>query len=198
MKIPIGMVQHNCLVDLLSRCGKVEEAHEYVKNNVQNPDVIMWTTVLSGLFSLKVTSLLWILARRHSIIWCAALKYTGAIWEENEKLIHECAAKIKEINPKDPNLYVVLGQYYLRTGRASEAADLKYFMHNNKIFKMPGVTRFIIGNEVSLTMMILINDRVASQIHGGRWRASRAQFHQAAEYRVTWRNEKSRLDSKYF
>lgn len=49
MNIPMNMIHHNCMVDVMARSGRVEEALEYIEKNIPSPDIITWKSLLAGL-----------------------------------------------------------------------------------------------------------------------------------------------------
>lgn len=46
--IKAGIIHHNCMVDMLARSGRVQEAFNWIERNIKTPDIITWTTLFAG------------------------------------------------------------------------------------------------------------------------------------------------------
>ncbi|KAJ4966183.1 hypothetical protein NE237_018032 [Protea cynaroides] len=113
------MEHFGCMVDLLSRAGLLEEAHELVKSMPIEPHPIVWATLLSS-------------CRIH----------------HNVKLAEEVALQLIELEPQSCENYVLLSNIYSQAGRWHEAAKLRKKMKERGVIKKPGCSSIEVNNDV--------------------------------------------------
>ncbi|WCJ38020.1 Tetratricopeptide repeat (TPR)-like superfamily protein [Euphorbia peplus] len=98
-----------CMVDLLSRAGRVEEAYQLIESMHIEPGLAIWVALLSGCHNCRKLS------------------------------IGEMAAKrILESNPDDFGIYVLVSNFFSMAGKWDEVAILRKIMKNTGMRKVPG------------------------------------------------------------
>ncbi|GAV82829.1 PPR domain-containing protein/PPR_1 domain-containing protein/PPR_2 domain-containing protein [Cephalotus follicularis] len=100
---------YTCMVDLLSRAGRIIEAYELIKKIPLEPDSVMWGALLGGC----------VLSRNVDIGEIAA-----------EKLI--------ELEPSNAGNYVLLANLYAYAARWSDLARMREVIKNGRMEKNPG------------------------------------------------------------
>ncbi|XP_057828968.1 uncharacterized protein LOC131040127 [Cryptomeria japonica] len=98
-----------CMVDLLGRAGRLEEAYDIIKNMPIAPDAAVWGALLGA-----------------CRIYC------------NTKLGKLAAEKVIELMPRNAGFYVLLSNIYAKTGKWDEVAKVRKLMKENGIIKSPG------------------------------------------------------------
>src|SRR6185503_11146103 len=86
---------YTCLVDVLGRSGRLEEAENLI-NKMESPDIITWKALLGA-------------CRLHNDV-------------ERAKRISE---NIIKLDPKDASTYVLLGNIYSSVGRSNDKLDIQ-------------------------------------------------------------------------
>ncbi|GER33409.1 pentatricopeptide repeat-containing protein [Striga asiatica] len=100
---------YTCMVDLLSRAGKLKHAHEMVEKMPMRPDAVVWGALLGG-----------------CIIY-------------GDVDMGEIAAnKLIEIEPDNSGNYVMLTNLYASTGRWHELRKIRQRMKDEQLLKSPG------------------------------------------------------------
>ncbi|KAJ7963586.1 Pentatricopeptide repeat [Quillaja saponaria] len=100
---------YGCMVDLFSRAGLLQEAHEFITNMPIKPNGVIWGAVLGG-------------CRVH----------------KNIKLAEEAIKHISELDPLNDGYYVVLSNVYAEAGRWEEVAKIRKLMKDQGVKKSPG------------------------------------------------------------
>ncbi|KAJ8764348.1 hypothetical protein K2173_006088 [Erythroxylum novogranatense] len=98
-----------CIVDLLSRCGRFEEAERMIDSMPMKPDKFLWASLLGG-------------CRIH----------------KNLKLAERAAKALFQIEPENPATYVTMGNIYAAAGMWSEVAKIRKAMDDRGVVKKPG------------------------------------------------------------
>jgi pentatricopeptide repeat protein len=111
-----------CMVDLLGRAGRVEDAEMLIKE-VKNPDVVLWRALLS------------------------ACKLHGQV-EMAERALN----KVLELAPGDGGSHVLLTNLYASTGNWSQVIDMKSTMRDMKFKKNPAMSWVDVDREVHTFM----------------------------------------------
>ncbi|TKY55959.1 Pentatricopeptide repeat-containing protein [Spatholobus suberectus] len=100
---------YTCMIDLLSRAGKLHEAYELIKNLPMEADAVTWNALLGGCFI-------------HS-----------------EVALGEIAAeKLIELEPNNPGNYVMLANLYASAGKWHYLAQTRQLMKDMGMQKSPG------------------------------------------------------------
>ncbi|XP_050206955.1 putative pentatricopeptide repeat-containing protein At3g25060, mitochondrial [Mercurialis annua] len=123
-KIQPGEKHYACMVDLLSRAGRVEEAYWLIKSMHTEPGLPIWVALLSGCLNYR------------------------------KLLIGEMAAKkILESNPDDLGIYVLVSNFFSMAKKWEEAAVLRKIMKNTGMRKVPGYSAVEVnGNQQAFLM----------------------------------------------
>lgn len=106
-KIRPGIEHYNCMVDLLSRVGLLEEAEELIdKSEVYRDDSSLWAALLGG---------------------CATYSSTG--------VAERAAKKLMELEPGNHLSYVLLNNVYKIAGRWNDALEVRRLMWSKGVKK---------------------------------------------------------------
>ncbi|KAG9459220.1 hypothetical protein H6P81_003728 [Aristolochia fimbriata] len=96
-----------CIVDLLCRLGRLEEAHEFISFKMEvEPNVVIWGILLSA-------------CRTHS----------------NMELAEVAIKKLTILEPENSGNYVLLANLYSSLGRWEEALEVRKLMQNRNVQK---------------------------------------------------------------
>lgn len=102
---------YGCLVDLLARAGRLQEAEERIKKMPMKPNAIIWRSLLGA-------------ARVHGNL-----------------AIGEVALKhLIELEPETSGNYVLLSNMYAKINRWEDVKRVRKLMKDNGINKMPGIS----------------------------------------------------------
>nr|XP_043625532.1 pentatricopeptide repeat-containing protein DOT4, chloroplastic [Erigeron canadensis] len=101
-KMEPKLEHYSCMVDLLSRAGKLSEAYNFINTMPIKPDATIWGLLLSG-------------CRFHHDV----------------KLAEKVADKILELEPENTEYYVLLATIYSETEKWEEVKRLKGRMRKN-------------------------------------------------------------------
>ncbi|KAL5972974.1 hypothetical protein ACLOJK_039781 [Asimina triloba] len=100
---------YGCMVDLLSRNGRLEEARNMIEQMPMNPDALIWGALLAG-------------CRFHG----------------NVTMAEYVAKHLIELELENGAVYVLLANIYTVSGRHEDAWKLRNLMKMNKTMKKPG------------------------------------------------------------
>ena len=104
-----SLKHYTCMVDLLSRAGKLYEAYKLIKNLPMEADAVTWNALLGGCFI------------------------------HNEDTLGEVAAeKLIELEPDNPGNYVMLANLYASVGKWHYLAQTRQLMKDMGMQKSPG------------------------------------------------------------
>ncbi|XAR60875.1 hypothetical protein NMG60_11034413 [Bertholletia excelsa] len=118
-KIEPQMEHYGCMVDLLGRVGRLEEAYNFIKTMKITPDHIIWGALLS------------------------ACKIHG-----NFKLAEKAARVLLECGQADSGTYVLLSNVYASFGYWDKAAEMRTKMKVVGIEKEPACSLIEVKNEI--------------------------------------------------
>ncbi|KAI3796779.1 hypothetical protein L1987_39464 [Smallanthus sonchifolius] len=102
-KIEPKLEHYGCMVDLLSRGGKLSEAYKFIKKMTIKPDVTIWSALLCG-------------CRFHHDV----------------KLAEIVAERIFELEPENMGYYVLLANIYSEAEKWEEVQTLRDEIRNNR------------------------------------------------------------------
>ncbi|KAF5178271.1 Pentatricopeptide repeat-containing protein [Thalictrum thalictroides] len=122
VKIEPSRDHYACMVDLLGRAGRLEEAETLI-TQVKNPDVVLWRTLLG------------------------ACKIHGEVGV-GERI----TSKILEIEPGDAGAHILLTNIYASTGHWNEVTKMKIIMKEMKLKKSPAMSWIEIDKNVHTFM----------------------------------------------
>ncbi|KAF3955929.1 hypothetical protein CMV_018909 [Castanea mollissima] len=100
---------YGCMVDLLGRCGELQESYDLIQNMPMKPDSVVWGTLLG------------------------ACSFHG-----NVKLAEIAAESLFELEPWNPGNYVILSNIYASAGQWDGVAKLRKLMKGGQITKAAG------------------------------------------------------------
>ncbi|KAL9454566.1 hypothetical protein AB3S75_010044 [Citrus x aurantiifolia] len=115
---------YTCVVDLLGRCGCLDEAEALIRNMPVKADTIIWKTLLSACKIHKSTDM------------------AGRIAEE-----------VLKLNPRDAAPYVLLSNIHASAKRWQGVSELREAMRERNVKKEPGVSWLEIKNQVHQFIM---------------------------------------------
>ncbi|KAL6313561.1 hypothetical protein AAG906_006926 [Vitis piasezkii] len=110
---------HSCMVDVLSRAGRLEEAYEFIKKMPIEPTAGAWGALLGG---------------------CRVYK--------NVELGRIAANRLFEIEPDNPGNYVLLSNILVSAKLWSEASETRKLMRDRGVTKNPGCSWIQVRNRV--------------------------------------------------
>ncbi|GAV84358.1 PPR domain-containing protein/PPR_2 domain-containing protein [Cephalotus follicularis] len=108
-----------CLIDLLGRANRLEEAYQFVRSMQIQPTAEVWCALLGA-------------CRVHS----------------NEELGQTAAEKLLELNPYNPGNYVLVSNVFAASGRWKDVEQVRMKMKASGLKKSPGCSWIELGNEV--------------------------------------------------
>ncbi|CAL5201761.1 unnamed protein product [Lathyrus oleraceus] len=118
-KVQPRMDHYSCMVDLLGRCGLLNDAHELIKNMPLEPNSGVWGALLG------------------------ACRVRG-----NIDLGKESAEKLIALDPSDPRNYIMLSNMYSAAGLWSDASKVRSLMKTNVLTRNPGCSFIEHGNKI--------------------------------------------------
>ncbi|CAL5333064.1 unnamed protein product [Camellia sinensis] len=110
---------YGCMVDLLGRAGRLEEAVRFVESMHVEPNAVIWATLLS------------------------ASKIHG-----NEILLESVTKKILDREPSNPSYLTLITNLISSVGRWDDALNFRVAMRHQGMEKIPGCSSIQIGNMV--------------------------------------------------
>ncbi|KAH7685020.1 TPR-like protein [Dioscorea alata] len=110
---------YGCMVDLLGRVGRLDEAYEFIGRMRIQPDHVIWGTLLNA-------------CKMH----------------RNLDLAEKVAEILMKSDAADSGTYVLLSNVYASFGKWSEAVGIRSKMKDHGIQKEPGCSSIEVDNEV--------------------------------------------------
>lgn len=107
--IEVKLEHYVCMVDILGRSGKLEEAEEFIKSMPVKANSMVWVALLSA-------------CRVHS----------------NVEVAERAAGQIFYIEPHSCAAYILLSNVYASCGRWNDVSQIRKIMKDRGIVKMPG------------------------------------------------------------
>ncbi|XP_011623476.1 pentatricopeptide repeat-containing protein At5g48910-like [Amborella trichopoda] len=104
-----GIKHYGCLIDLLGRAGRFDEALDVIHNMPMDADAVIWGSLLGSC------------RNNHNI-----------------ELGEYAAKKSMELDPKDSGFYVLLSNMYADAGRWGDVERVRKDMNKRRVKKMPG------------------------------------------------------------
>ncbi|KAG6531434.1 pentatricopeptide repeat-containing protein At2g03380, mitochondrial-like [Zingiber officinale] len=123
-KIAPSMKHYACMVDMLARAGRLEEAQEFIDRMPIQADTNVWGALLHG-------------CRMH---WR---------FELGEVVVR----RMMTLLPNRPDYYVLMSNLYASEGRWDEALKVRKLMEEMGLVKQPGCSSFGIENQFNTTVM---------------------------------------------
>lgn len=119
--ITANSVHYTCMVDLLGRAGRLEEAQQLMKNMPFEPDAAAWGAILGA-------------SRVHG----------------NTELGEKAAQIIFEKEPHNSGMYVLLSNLYAASGRWRDAGKMRLEMRNKGVKKVTGYSWLEVQNKTHI------------------------------------------------
>ncbi|KAF8388119.1 hypothetical protein HHK36_026785 [Tetracentron sinense] len=113
-----------CMVDLLGRANRLDEAYKFIKSMMIEPTAAVWCSLLGA-------------CRVHS----------------NHKLGEIAAQKLLELEPENPGSYVLVSNVFAATGRWIDVDDVRMRMKGKGLRKNPACSWIEVGNKVHAFMV---------------------------------------------
>ncbi|XP_050363800.1 putative pentatricopeptide repeat-containing protein At3g25060, mitochondrial [Argentina anserina] len=123
-KMPPGEKHYACMVDLLARSGRVEEASELIASMNTEPRLPVWVALLAGCHNHRKLSV-------------------GEI----------AAKKVLEFNPDDMGVYALVSNFYAMARRWEGVASMKKIMNQTGVKKVPGYSVVEVDGELHAFLM---------------------------------------------
>ncbi|XP_057836382.2 pentatricopeptide repeat-containing protein At2g20540 [Cryptomeria japonica] len=114
-----GLEHYACMVDLLGRAGRLDEAHEFIKNMPIEPGIDLWGALLGA-------------SRIHG----------------NVELGESAAEHIFQLDSDDAGYYVMLSNIYAEAGRWDGVAKVRLLLKGRRLKKRPGCSWIEVNNRV--------------------------------------------------
>ncbi|KAI3693937.1 hypothetical protein L1987_76893 [Smallanthus sonchifolius] len=118
-QIKPGQDHYACMIDILGRSGRIDEAVELLNNMVVEPDATVWKALLS------------------------ACRVQGKI-----ELAEKAANTLFELEPQDAVPYIMLSNLYSSKGQWEDAARIRRLMKSRGVNKEPGYSWMEINSKV--------------------------------------------------
>ncbi|CAK9133984.1 unnamed protein product [Ilex paraguariensis] len=113
-------LQHyGCMIDLLARAGRFDEAQALIKNMDIKPDGAIWGSLLGA-------------CRIHG----------------NVELAEYVSKQLFELEPENAGPYVLLSNIYAGAGRWDDVATIRTMLNDKRIIKVPGSTSIEVDSVV--------------------------------------------------
>ncbi|CAD6226106.1 unnamed protein product [Miscanthus lutarioriparius] len=113
------MEHYGCIVDLLGRAGKLQEAVRFIESMPLKPAVVIWVTLLSS-----------------------------CITHGDAELTEYVSARVVEIEPFNSSYQVLVSNCSALEGRWGSVMDARRIMRDRGVEKTPGSSLIQVGNEV--------------------------------------------------
>ncbi|RAL41640.1 unnamed protein product [Cuscuta campestris] len=123
-KLVPQLEHYTCVVDLLGRSGRLEEAEAFIKSMPIKADAIIWKTLLSA---------------------CKTHK--------NADMAEKIATEVLKIDPQDSASYVLLSHTQASTKRWKEVSEVWRAMKERGVKKEPGVSWMELKNQIHQFVM---------------------------------------------
>ncbi|KAL2241504.1 UNVERIFIED_CONTAM: Pentatricopeptide repeat-containing protein [Sesamum indicum] len=108
-KIEPEAEHYTCMIDLLGRAGKLDEAEKLIKTMPYDPSIMGWASLLRA-------------SRTHG----------------NMELAEKAASQCLQLDPSNASPYVTLAHMYARANRWEEVARIKRYMRDKGVKRRPG------------------------------------------------------------
>lgn len=110
---------YTCMIDLLGRAGRLDEAQDLMRDMPFEPDATMWGALLGA-------------SRVH----------------RNTELGEKAAKRIFELEPDNAGMYVLLSNLYATSGKWSDVDKMRVMMREKGVKKVPGFSWIEAKNKV--------------------------------------------------
>eukprot|EP01018_Ginkgo_biloba_P026026 Gb_12004 [translate_table: standard] len=123
-RVTPAMEHYVCMVDLLGRAGRLDEAQDFINKMPIKPDATVWICLLGA-------------CRIHANIE-----------------LGECVAKhLFELEPKNAAPYVLLSNIYAAAGRWNNSENVRRMMKDRRVKKTPGCSWIEVNKQVHVFLV---------------------------------------------
>lgn len=123
-KIKPNEKHYSCMVDLLARAGRVEEALELVNTMDTKPGLAIWVALLSGCCNYRKL-----------------------------KVGEMVAKRVLELNPDDLGIHALVSNFFAMEEKWDEVAGVRKMMKKTGMKKIPGYSAVEVGGELYAFLM---------------------------------------------
>ncbi|XVE82737.1 hypothetical protein DITRI_Ditri16bG0030100 [Diplodiscus trichospermus] len=127
---------HACIIDLLARAGRFQEAENIINKMPMKPDKFLWASLLGG-------------CRIHGSL----------------ELAERAAEALFEIEPENPATYVTMANIYATAGRWDEVAKIRKSMGDRGVVKKPGLSWIEVKRELHVFFVGDASHPKSKEIH---------------------------------
>uniref|UniRef100_A0A2P2P0J5 Pentatricopeptide repeat-containing protein n=1 Tax=Rhizophora mucronata TaxID=61149 RepID=A0A2P2P0J5_RHIMU len=127
---------YTCMVDMLSRAGRLSEARDFIESMPFQPETNAWAALLSG---------------------CKKYK--------NEALAGETAMKLWEMAEKNSTGYVLLSNIYASAGRWKDVLKVRKLMNTKGLKKSSGCSWVEVRNQVHSFYSVDVTNSQSAEIY---------------------------------
>ncbi|KAJ4715812.1 Pentatricopeptide repeat-containing protein [Melia azedarach] len=110
---------YSCMIDLLGRAGKLDEAMQLIQEMPYEPDAVAWRALLGA---------------------CKVHK--------NTELAIYAAKQVLNLDPQDPGTHILLSNIYANSQKWDDVAEVRKTMRERGIAKEPGCSWIEINDEI--------------------------------------------------
>lgn len=135
-KIEPEAEHYSCMIDLLGRAGKLDEAERLIETMPFNPGSVGWATLLGA-------------CRTHG----------------NIELAVKAANQFLQLDPSNAAPYVMLSNMYARDGKWEEVATIRKLMRDRGVKKKPGCSWIEVNKRVHVFVAEEISHPMIKGIH---------------------------------
>lgn len=128
---------YTCVVDMLSRSGRLLEAEEFISSSPYEPETNMWAALLSG---------------------CRTYR--------NEKMAERISGKLSESAEKQPGGFVLLSNVYASAGRWMDVLNTRKLMQDKGLKKNGGFSWIEVRNQQHLFYSLDGSHTESAEIYG--------------------------------
>eukprot|EP01018_Ginkgo_biloba_P039317 Gb_36398 [translate_table: standard] len=114
------MEHYGCMVDLLGRAGRLDEAQNFINKMPIKPDVGVWGSLLGA-------------CRIHI----------------NIEVGEHAAEQLLELDPQNTAPYVLLSDIYAASGRRDSIEKVRKMMQDRRVKKKPGLSWIVVNKQVN-------------------------------------------------
>ncbi|XP_042489682.1 LOW QUALITY PROTEIN: pentatricopeptide repeat-containing protein At3g02330, mitochondrial-like [Macadamia integrifolia] len=115
---------YSCMVDIIGRSGKVDEALKLISEMPFEADAVIWRTLLS-------------VCQIH----------------RNVEVAEQAARSILELDPQDSAAYVLLSNIYAEAGMWGEVSKIRKMMKQNRLKKEPGCSWLEVQSKMNIFLV---------------------------------------------
>ncbi|KAE9585591.1 hypothetical protein Lal_00010323 [Lupinus albus] len=137
----VPKIQHyGCIIDLLGRAGRLEEAIGIIHDMPLEPDLLIWKVILS-----------------------ASMKHNNFVMGKT------AALRAIKLAPQDSSCYVLLSNIYAKAGMWDEVTKVRSVMKKRRVKKIPGCSSIFVDGKiyeflVGKAMDVKYNQSVVSKL----------------------------------